>query len=353
VRTLLSLSLLLLLSACQAKSEQEEASPRTLPVEHRELTLSVLSDSAMVARAGGEWASQEGVDLKLFPRGVEQAPPPEVALVEAEDGSDSPWLLAPSGLLVRLDLLESAGLSTNPPDSWQALAVLVKALDRQGKALGIPKASEGLHRLFLPLYWAARDAQESRVPRLDAPAAEGALAFLVTLSQRALRATPGELEQSFLEGKLGLLACDLAAARRLQAQAPRFRLQLWPWPAEEGGRPGVALARTRSWEVPPDSPQPELASSLKAAFASVQAAKSIEESQGGWIPAVESEGVKPPVLLARLPGTLHPWPEGENALLLSNLLDRACDAALDRRRSPRAALAEAKAAFDSKADLSP
>jgi len=133
MRALLWLSLLLLLSACQGKGEREGASPRTLPVERPELTLSVLSDSAMVARAGGEWARHEGVDLKLLPRDVRQAPPPEISMIEREDGDGQPWLLAPSGLLVRLDLLQAWGHSLDPPDSWQALAVLVKAMNARGK----------------------------------------------------------------------------------------------------------------------------------------------------------------------------------------------------------------------------
>ena len=352
MRRLLCLALLLLLSACQAKSEQEEASPRTLPVERPSLSVSLLSDSAMVARVGEEWARSQGMDLKLIPREQGQSPPPEVALVELEDGGGQPWLLAPYGLFARLDLLQESGQSTRCPDSWQALAVLVRAMESEGKALGIPQPSEGLHRLFLPLYWAARGVESQEAPRLDAPAAEGALAYLVALSQRAQRAAPDELKQSFLAGELAFLACDLNTARSIQDRAPQFRLQLWPWPAEEGGRPGIALALARSWKVPADSPQPELATSLKTALTSPRAAKVIEETRGAWMPAA-NEGGETPALLTQLQGTLHPWPRGKNALLLSTLLDQACDAALDRRRSPRAALAEAKAAFDSKADLSP
>lgn len=340
------LSLALLLSACQGKSEPEESS-RTLPVERPQLSVSILSDSSTVAQAGASWATSEGVDLKLLPRGVAENPPPEVSLVEVEDRGEQPWLLSPSGLLVRLDLLREDGRSQQPPESWQSLAVLVRTLDREGKGLGIPQPSAGLHRLYLPLYWAARGVEPGEAPRLDTPAAEGALAFLVSLSQRAVRRSPEELEAQFLAGELAFLACDLASAQRIQQQAPEFRLQLWPWPAEEGGRPGVALVRARSWVVPADSPQPELARALKTALSSQPA------SPEGWMPAAESEGGEAPALVARLSGTLHPWPRGKNAALLSNLLDRACDAALDRRRSPEAALAEAQAEFDSKADLSP
>jgi ABC-type glycerol-3-phosphate transport system substrate-binding protein len=353
MKRVLLLGLLVLLAACGSKeAKEEEQTPRTLPVEKPFLTLSILSDSTTVARAGRAWSEREGVDLKLLPRGPQQAPPAEVALGERQDDGGRPWLLAPYGLLVRLDLLKDAGQATTPPASWQALAVLVRTMERKGSGLGIPEPSEGLHRLFLPLYWAARDEDSGPPPRLDTPAAEGALAFLVALSQQALRRSPRELEESFLAGKLAFLTCDLACARRIQRQSPQFRLKLWPWPPEEAGGTKVALARTRSWEVPKESPQPQLANSLLKEFYSPQLAEAIGDSLGEWTPAVGSEGGGALDLTAEVRPLVHPWPTGEHAHLLSEALDRACDAALDRRRSPKAALAEAEAEFDSKADLS-
>lgn len=353
MKRLLLLGLLVLLAACGSKeAKEDEQTPGTLPVEKPYLTLSILSDSATVARAGRAWSEREGVDLKLLPRGSQKEPPAEVALVERQDSGGRPWLLAPYGLLVRLDLLKDAGQAIELPASWQVLAVLVRTMERKGSGLGIPEPSEGLHRLFLPLYWAARDAVSDPAPRLDTSAAEGALAFLVALSQQARRRSPHELEESFLAGKLAFLACDLACARRIQRQRPQFELQLWPWPPEEAGGTKVALARTRFWEVPEDSPQPQLANSLLKEFYSGQLDEALGDSLGDWTPAVGSEGGQALDLAAQVRPLVHPWLIGAHAQLLSEVLDRACDAALDRRRSPKAALAEAKIEFDSKADLS-
>ena len=340
------LGLLILLAACGKGDAPSEQSKATLPVERTTILLAVDRPTEALRSAGASWARKEGVDLKVVSRNAPEAA--EASLAELLGPGEEAWLLEPRGLLVRLDALEALGMGADPPARWPELSSLVAELGRQGSGLGLPTEAEGLHELLLPLIWSAQpdSVVSSGTSTLLAPEAEEALAFLVQLSQQALRLPSSERDEAFLSGQVALLPCGLEQARRLQASMPSVRMRLWPWPAAPERGKARALGILHSLAIPPGASHADLARSLARELAAADAATAVAAADQACVPAAPEASFE----LALLPGTtrgaLRSWPLNAQEAREAALLDEACDAALDLRRSPAAALSEASRTLD-------
>jgi len=333
--------LLTLLVACGGEEPPSEESSSTLPVERTTIVLAVSRPSDALRGAGAAWARREGVDLELV--STESDAGETASLVEVRGPGESAWLLEPRGLLVRLDALEALGRGEEPPTRWPQLSSLVADLGRQGSGLGLPAEAEGLHELLLPLIWSSQpdSVALSGASTLNAAESEEALAFLVQLSQNALRLPAAERDEAFLSGQVAILPCGLEQARRLQASMPSLRLRLWPWPAAPDGGGARALAILHSLRLPPGAPHADLARSLAVALAAPDAATAVSASDEACVPASPEASFDLSLLPAVTRTAMRPWPANAQEEAEAALLDEACDAALDLRRSPAAALSEA------------
>ncbi len=349
------LALIAVAAACGKGGEGESSeTSRTLPVETTVLRIEALSDSAAVAAAVAPWARREGVEVQVVPAtkpadtgGREDMQESSAfAMVEREGEEGTRWLVQPHGLLVRLDRLKEAAWKDGSPATWEQLFELVEIMGRKGAGLALPLEAEGLHRIFLPLWWAAlsdSSIARSKSERLDAPAAAEAMAFLVQLSGRALRLPAEELEGAFLSGEVALLPCSLARARRLSRRC-EAQLEFWPWPSPSSAGHAQALATIRAWVRPPSAPLRSLAAALAKELAGVEAQRRAARRLDGWIPAADDpEGLDMPLLSPGFLDALHPWGTRTGDHRLADVLDDACAAALQLRRSPQAALKDAQA----------
>jgi len=336
---------LLLLAACGGKDAPPDDRSSTLPVERTKLVLAVEQPTAALRSVGGRWAQREAVELEVV--AADSATSASASLIETRGPGESAWLLEPRGLLVRLDALQGIGRSDEPPASWPELNALVIALAREGGGLGLPAETEGLHELLLPLIWSAQadSVALQGASALPADAAEEALAFLVQLSQHALRLPSSEQDEAFLSGEIVLLPCGLEQARRLQDSTPSLRLRLWPWPAAPEAGAARALAILHSLRLPPGAPYADLARSLARELASPDAATEVAASDRASVPASPQASYELTLLPDSTRRALRPWPLTQEEAREAPFLDEACDAALDLRRSPSAAIAELQASL--------
>ncbi len=176
---------------------------------------------------------------------------------------------------------------------------------------------------------------------LDSPEAIEALAFLVQLSRKALRLPAAELDGAFLSGEVTMLPCALSQAQRIHHEDGDLDLAFWPWPSPTGEGKPRALARVRSWTLPAGAAYRDLAAELSSEFGRPEIEERASQLAVGWVPFHASSSN--PLVSAGLRAALRPWPGSPSHRVLARQIDKACAAALELRRSPAAALEDARA----------
>ena len=207
-------------------------------------------------------------------------------------------------------------------------------LARTGADLGLQE--NRLDEVFLAFAAAAGALDRgSGVLDTEAPAAVEALAFLTRLAARATVTDEATLRDAVAAGELEAVAVDVRLDDAGLPPAHGF-------PGPTADDPAVVLAHPRLLVLPRGGDHVDLGAELALWLCAPEQAALLARAAPSWIPLVsEVEGADATVLALREKAVSVPH-GGSDAVRWNAILDEAVRAAVERRRSPEAALAEAR-----------
>ncbi|GBD06339.1 putative ABC transporter-binding protein [bacterium HR21] len=178
-----------------------------------------------------------------------------------------PWIVDTRVLFLNRTALQRAGLPQTPPQTWEELLQRASQLHSPPSLYGCGVNGADPHRLYkkvLPLVWSfGGDLLDSTGrPQLTAPPVVRAVRFYTELARVGLIETQRQLDDLFLQGKLGFWVSGAWLAEKLRQQQPRWEYSLALLPGQTPLQPGISFAGGEYLAISAASPRKELALAL-------------------------------------------------------------------------------------------
>ncbi len=175
-----------------------------------------------------------------------------------------PWIVDTRLLFLNRTALRRAGLPDEPPRSWSDLLRTAERLHSPPDVYGCAVNGADPHRLYkkvLPLIWSfGGDVLDSAGrPTLTHPSVVAALDFYSQLARVGIVETQRQLDELFLQGKVGFWISGAWLAEKLRQQQPSWDYALAPLPGIAAQQPGISFAGGQYLAISAASPRKELA----------------------------------------------------------------------------------------------
>ncbi len=156
-----------------------------------------------------------------------------------------PWLVGSRALFWNKELFARAGIdTTRAPETWPELLEASRRVNALGGGIAGYGANAGeryvLFKKFMPYAWsnggALLDAELTK-SAFDSPQNVEALDYYLTLAKQGRVDRQDQLDEAFLQGKLGAQISGAWLLKKIPAQAPtlRYGVSLVPKPAADRG----------------------------------------------------------------------------------------------------------------------
>lgn len=178
-----------------------------------------------------------------------------------------PWIVDTRVLFLNRTALENAGLPSVPPRTWQELLERAQQLHRPPEIYGCGVNGADPHRLYkkvLPLVWSFGGdiVDTTGTVTFTKPAVIAAVRFYTQLARVGLIETQRQLDDAFLQGKLGFWISGAWLAEKLRQQPPSWSYSLAPLPGNAPTSVGVSFAGGEYLAISARSPRKALALEL-------------------------------------------------------------------------------------------
>ncbi|MCS6966314.1 MAG: extracellular solute-binding protein [Candidatus Kapabacteria bacterium] len=178
-----------------------------------------------------------------------------------------PWIVDTRVLFINRTALRSTEPSAVPPRTWNKLLQLAERLHRPPTLYGCGVNGADPHRLYkkvLPLIWSFGGdvLAHHGTTTLSHPAVVDAVRFYVRLAQTGLIETQRQLDDAFLQGKLGFWISGAWLAEKLRQQPPTWEYAITPLPGRHPDTPGISFAGGEYLAISAASPRKNLALEL-------------------------------------------------------------------------------------------
>ncbi len=271
-----------------------------------------------------------------------------------------PWAVGTRALFWNKELFARAGIdTTNGPATWPELLAAARKVNALGNGIAGYGANAGeryvLFKKFMPYAWSNGGqllTADMKASAFDSPANVEALDFYLTLAKNGRVDRQDQLDEAFMQGKLGAQISGAWLFRKIPKQAPglNYGVTLVPKPASNrgvnasfaGGEILTSFAKSRNqagaWRLARFLASREPALMLAKANQSVQPAARGTENDP-WYQARPMERVLIEQLALAVPTPNHPaWLDMESAIedeVEKALYGRATAAAAVRSASGR------------------
>lgn len=178
-----------------------------------------------------------------------------------------PWIVDTRLLFLNQTALRRAALREEPPRSWGELLHAAERLHVPPGQYGCGVNGADPHRLYkkvLPLIWSFGGDVLDRAgrPTLTDTPVVAALDFYSQLARVGIVETQRQLDELFLQGKLGFWISGAWLAEKLRQQQPSWSYALAPLPGVSREQPGIAFAGGEYLAISAASPRKGLALQL-------------------------------------------------------------------------------------------
>jgi multiple sugar transport system substrate-binding protein len=278
-----------------------------------------------------------------------------------------PWAVGTRALFWNKDLFARAGLdTTKSPETWAELLNAAQKINALGGGVAGYGANAGeryvLFKKFMPFAWGNGGqvlTADGTASAFDSPANREALEYFLTLAKNGRVDRQDQLDEAFMQGKLGAQISGAWLFRKIPKQAPDLRYGVGLVPSPPGGKhasfaggeilTSFAASRNQAgaWRLAKFLASREAALMLAKANQSVQPAARGAETDA-YYQARPMERVLIEQLALAVPTPNHPaWLDMESAI------EDEVEKALYGKTSAAAAIHAASAKIDALAKGTP